>query len=69
MVQIQELTYDEQVQIYNKMTKKELIAMLIEANRQIVIMSRASRPTISHVDIDLDLDLDEFTKIVTHNKE
>ena len=35
MVQIVEQTYDEKVKMYNKLSKKELIMMLIESNKVI----------------------------------
>lgn len=35
MGQIVEQTYDEKVKMYNKLSKKELIMMLIEANKVI----------------------------------
>ena len=39
MYQIQEQNYEEKVKMYSRLTKKELIAMLIEANKHL-----SSRP-------------------------
>lgn len=36
--QVVAMTYDEQVEMYDKLPKEELIKMLIEANRHISIM-------------------------------
>lgn len=38
MVQIVEMTHDEKVRMYNKLSKREIIEMLIECNRIISAM-------------------------------
>ena len=35
MVQVVEMSHEEKIKMYNKLSKKELISMLIEANNQL----------------------------------
>lgn len=46
MVRIEEMTYEEKVKAYNKLTKLELIKMLIESNKHLGITPPVTLPTI-----------------------
>lgn len=61
MLKIQELTKEEKFKVYNKLSKKELISMLISNNELVDILSRALNSAYEPILInDLQKPIDNF---------